>query len=305
MKPTKPTTGNAQLRDDARLHYHIYNNSLSTELIVCHHGYQSSSQAWIDVAPLLCNGDHTVLLFDTRGAGESSDSPRSHMNFITFAQDVVNLVDYLWPGASRSFCFAGISMGCMVAMELCRAAPKRVRQLILVAPGPLQTGVRAGQEWHDEESEDRRRCRNEPNYFEKKISKYLVGNPRIMTTLANVTEKERQRATEYLNVCLNCSENHFHFMWEAMCNYRISAESLASIAAAHGVLLVAGGADDLLKDNMRDFVPMRKNCSLHVLPRVGHQVCRQVPKELCRSMLDFLQNGVVTSRMLNERRACL
>jgi pimeloyl-ACP methyl ester carboxylesterase len=298
----------ATVRDGIELKYKLHTSKKKgrKQILVCHHGYQSSSICWTSVLQhfFLNTQDYNVLTFDCRGAGESShDSTAEQMTFSTLAADVIDLVDQIF-GQNLTFTFIGLSMGTMVGLTICNATfANRIEKLILIAPGPLQTGVRAGNDYHEKERKHRALCCSNPTYFERAVDMYVAENPRFhdqvkLTTFTACREKHKM----YLQICLSCSENHFDSLWTEMCNFRITKEQLKTIALKHGVLLVSGGCDDLLKDNMKDFVPMRFNCSLNVMPRVGHNICTQAPEELSLSILDFLQHGPITARTLNARR---
>ena len=67
------------------------------------------------------------------------------------------------------------------------------------------------------------------------------------------------------------------------------------------VLYIAGAADFLIKDNLKDYLLMR-NATLHVFSRIGHSIPREIPKECALVMKDFFKHGVVNFKTLNNNK---
>jgi hypothetical protein len=64
--------------------------------------------------------------------------------------------------------------------------------------------------------------------------------------------------------------------------------------------VVAGAADSLVRANVSDYLGLR-NASLHVFHRVGHLVPTEATEAFIELLDDFMVNGVVTARTLQDR----
>ena len=100
------------------------------------HGFGGAKEDFADHAPVLAN-DHTVVVFDHRGHGESDkpDEPEAY-SFGRLVADTLAVADAV--GLSR-FRLLGHSMGGMVARRVVLGHPDRVEALVLMdtAPGPV------------------------------------------------------------------------------------------------------------------------------------------------------------------------
>ena len=100
------------------------------------HGFGGAKEDFADHAPVLAH-DHTVVVFDHRGHGESDkpDDPQAY-SFGRLVADTLAVADAV--SLSR-FRLLGHSMGGMVARRVVLGHPDRVEALILMdtAPGPV------------------------------------------------------------------------------------------------------------------------------------------------------------------------
>jgi pimeloyl-ACP methyl ester carboxylesterase len=64
--------------------------------------------------------------------------------------------------------------------------------------------------------------------------------------------------------------------------------------------MISGAADSLLLPNLKDFQRL-PNATLHVFSRVGHGVPSDVPDEFAQVVGDFMENGVVVAKTLQDR----
>ncbi|KAG6878443.1 hypothetical protein C0992_008162 [Termitomyces sp. T32_za158] len=99
-------------------------------------GLNSSSFSWgPQVAHFGHSTEHTVLVFDNRGVGNSG-YPRGPYTTAGMAEDVIALLDFLGWTAERELHVVGISLGGMIAQELASRIPNRIASLVLGVTTP-------------------------------------------------------------------------------------------------------------------------------------------------------------------------
>lgn len=108
----------------ARIHYLIGGKGSPVVLL---HGYAETSHMWIPLMPLLAR-DHTVIVPDLRGAGESS-RPDAGYDKKNMAVDIHDLVSSL---GIRQAAVAGHDIGLMVAYAYAAQFPQETSRLALM-----------------------------------------------------------------------------------------------------------------------------------------------------------------------------
>jgi pimeloyl-ACP methyl ester carboxylesterase len=93
-------------------------------------GLNDSCFGWLNqVEHLAKKKDYSCLVMDNRGYG-NSDIPAGRYKTSEMAQDVLEVVDHVgW----TDFHVVGISMGGMIALEIAKRAPERLRSLTLIS----------------------------------------------------------------------------------------------------------------------------------------------------------------------------
>jgi pimeloyl-ACP methyl ester carboxylesterase len=119
--------------DGLRLRYRDYPGSADKPPILCLPGLTRNSRDWADFAerysPRL-----RVLALEFRGRGGSDYDPvPQRYNPLTYARDVLELLDQL--GIEQAI-FAGTSLGGLVTMTVAAMAPQRIRATIMNDVGP-------------------------------------------------------------------------------------------------------------------------------------------------------------------------
>lgn len=255
---------------------HWYDETGKGEAIVFHHGYTGSHDAWDDIVPEVSKRFRCVRM-DSSGAGDSAHPPTGH-TIEQFAQDVVAMADHL--GLDR-FTYVGHSMGGVIGMELGIRHGQRLHKLVLVAPAPADGIVPNPAMATYRERVLRLRA-------EGKVDQ-LVREALHMSPGSNYEGVQRRMERGWAT-----SAAHVEEAMESMMASR-RGENLASITTP--TLLMAGAADGLLAANLKDFQRL-PNATLHVFSRVGHGVNYDQPAQFTRVLLDFMDNGVVTSATL-------
>lgn len=239
--------------------------------VLMHHGYTGSHDTWLDeIAPRLADR-YRCIVMDSRGAGDSGH-PDDGYSIAQYALDVVGLADVL--GLDR-FTYVGHSMGGGIGMQLGLEHADRLEKLVLVAPIP-SGGTNADPEMH----EVQRAQRAAPDGREVMLRERLV---------RQVRDRPQADVEASLDRALSISPGHFEESWTSMADFNVTDRLDELITPT---LIVAGTADGLARDNVRDYLRL-PNATLHVFSRVGHGVPSDVPDEFSAMLADFLEHGVV------------
>lgn len=123
----------AVVRDGLKLHYRDYAGDAARPPILCLHGLTRNSRDFTEFAERT-SPRFRVLTLDFRGRGGSDYDPLPmRYNALTYAQDVIELLDEL---AISEAIFLGTSLGGLVTMSVAAMAPQRIAAAILNDVGP-------------------------------------------------------------------------------------------------------------------------------------------------------------------------
>jgi pimeloyl-ACP methyl ester carboxylesterase len=240
--------------------------------LLMHHGYTGSHDMWLDeIAPRLADR-YRCIVMDSRGAGGSAH-PEGGYTLQQYALDVVGMADAL--GLDR-FSYVGHSMGGGIGFQLGLEHADRLDKLVLVAPIPS-----GGLDASPEQLAQAAAQRALPNAREVMLRERLIRQvrPHPETTEAS------------LDSALSVSSGHFEESWTSMVEFD-ATDRLNELTTP--TLIVAGAADGLARDNVRDYLRL-PNATLHFFSRVGHGVPGDVPDEFSAILADFLEHGVVNA----------
>jgi pimeloyl-ACP methyl ester carboxylesterase len=121
------------VRDGLRLHYRDYRGSAEKPPILCLHGLTRNARDWAEFGERYSPA-HRVLAIEFRGRGGSDYDPQpNRYNPLTYAGDVIELLDQL--GVPRAI-FVGTSLGGLVTMTIAATVPQRIHATILNDVGP-------------------------------------------------------------------------------------------------------------------------------------------------------------------------
>jgi 3-oxoadipate enol-lactonase len=112
--------------DDIRLAYEIVGESTGYPVVLVA-GLADDLRSWDSQVPALVDAGMQVIRFDNRGIGGSSVPPGPYTTR-RLAADVIGLADSL---ALAAFHLVGNSLGGMIAQQIAREHPHRVRRLVL------------------------------------------------------------------------------------------------------------------------------------------------------------------------------
>ena len=121
------------VRDGLTLHYRDYLGASDRPPLLCLHGLTRNARDWADFAERY-SPRFRVIALDFRGRGGSDYDPvPARYNPLTYARDVIELLDQL---ALPQAMFVGTSLGGLVTMTLAATAPQRIAATILNDVGP-------------------------------------------------------------------------------------------------------------------------------------------------------------------------
>jgi pimeloyl-ACP methyl ester carboxylesterase len=142
-------------RDGVKIHYEVYGQGPA---VILTHGYSSTAQMWAgQIEPL--SKDHTLILWDMRGHGQS-DYPQDedlYSEALTVG-DIDALLDVV---GARTAIVGGLSLGGYMSLAYYAAHPERVEALVIIDTGPgfkkdeareawNQNALKTAQRWEDE-----------------------------------------------------------------------------------------------------------------------------------------------------------
>ena len=121
------------VRDGLRLHYRDYPGASTKPPLLCLHGLTRNSRDWAEFAERY-SPRFRVLALEFRGRADSAYDPLpARYNPLTYAGDVIELLDQL--GIPQAI-FVGTSLGGLVTMTVAAMAPHRIAATILNDVGP-------------------------------------------------------------------------------------------------------------------------------------------------------------------------
>jgi pimeloyl-ACP methyl ester carboxylesterase len=130
-------------RNGVNIHYEIHG---SGPPILLTHGYSSTARMWDgQIAEL--SRDHTLILWDMRGHGES-DYPQDASRY-SEDETVADMAAILDAAGAKDAVIGGLSLGGYMSLAFHRAHPSRVRGLLIVDTGPGFRSDEARKGWND------------------------------------------------------------------------------------------------------------------------------------------------------------
>ncbi len=214
-------------------------------------------------------------LFDHQVAAFSSERA-VQVGCLTSADNIQQLAQNVLASAPHEFALAGLSMGGIVAMEVIRQAPERVKRLALLDTNPLP------------EPDDVRKVRAD------QVIRVKAGG------LENVMREELKpnfladgpRRTDVLDICmkmaLNLGEVAFARQAQAITNRPDQQETLRQVRVP--TLVLTGEGDRLCPmDRHRLMHELIPHSTLDVIPSAGHLPTLEQPVLTTRAMQRWLQ----------------
>ncbi|KAH9457104.1 hypothetical protein Pst134EA_021001 [Puccinia striiformis f. sp. tritici] len=116
------------------LYYEIHGDLQASQKVVMSKSMHFTCSAWASQVQFFSRKkDHAVLVFDNRGTGNSDAGAIGAYRTSDMAQDTLTLLNWLGWDRDRSLHLIGISMGGMIAQELCLLIPKRFKSVAFMS----------------------------------------------------------------------------------------------------------------------------------------------------------------------------
>ena len=236
--------------EDSRLNYVVYDDKNNNEIpIVLLHGGLSNKLSWFSQIPMLVKSGRQVILIDTRGHGDSSDSP-AH-SYDLYADDVVKIIDKL---KVEIVDIIGWSDGGITALTLGYKYPKRVNRIIAISANFHLNGL----------TDYTQKIINQPNTWLRKSLN------RIWTKAANSYPK---------------LEMQINKLWST--EPQMTQEILLEIK--NPVLLIQGENDNITLDHAKLMEETLPNARLKVIKGAGHSAPINHANEINKLLSQFLK----------------
>jgi esterase len=258
-----------------RLHYLDWGQPGQPALVLLH-GFNQTCHSWDELAERMQADGFRVIALDQRGHGDSDRATGGDYGREAMADDPVRLAESL--GVER-FVVVGMSMGAVHAVLAAVRHPRRVEALVLVdwAPeveshGTALVAQMALLSWAT---------------FDEAVAAMLAFNPR--RSEANIRARLRHSLGP---------DASGRWRWKvdtaglaAHPRFRESPESMWSAVdrLACPVLVVRGGASDLLTAEMAERLAARAHAELVTIEGASHSVAGDRPEEFFAAVAPFVK----------------
>jgi pimeloyl-ACP methyl ester carboxylesterase len=260
------TFAEQKLSTGVRLSYAVQGDPAGPAVILLH-GYGDSWFSFSPILPLL-PATYRVYALDQRGHG-GSDQPASGYHMADMAADVVAFMD-----ARRipSAVVVGHSLGTFVAQYVARAAPDRVRGLVLIAGAPSvrsMTGV-------DE--------------FAAVVRSLQDSVPREFIREFQVSTVHRPLPDSFMTRVIEESTKLQPHVWRGIMEGMLASGPVSpGSGVAIPALMFRGDSDAVFPREAQDsLLAMHPAAELLVYPETGHAVHWERPLETARDITAFL-----------------
>lgn len=273
-----------------RFHYLDWGNAHLPHLVLLHGG-SLTAHTW-DMAALLLRDRYHIVAPDQRGHGDTGATPPEQVdadNNDLMLQDVGAFIDHL--GYDR-LVLCGMSMGALNAIRYAARRPQRLDAIVIVDVGPAV--VLEGRI----EMEQFRNATETMRDFEDFVQRAIKFNPQrrpehlrysLLHSLERVengwTWKQHQRSQG----AAETAEAH----WKAEREERARWMRADLGAIKLPALLMRGEISKMLSPEAAlDAAACLEDCELAVIPRAGHSVQGDNPRDFARVLDEFLTRRV-------------
>ena len=261
------------------------------EPILLFNGASDSMDAWDPSFLSGLSSNHTVIVFDSRGIGNTTTGSKPY-SMQLLANDAAGLLDAL--NIDRADVF-GYSLGGYITQQFTVSYPEKVNRLILAATTcGGKNGIPAPPEFIKLQSDIVNKSLNNISFTAEEIkslssaslgSGWIRQHPESLDTPANITTFQQLKPGLSQNAMNN--QKNAAFAWAAT-NWSGACDELAKIAKP--TLVITGTDDNLLVPHGNALVIAGKipGAWLVQIKDAGHAVMVQYPEEIGKIVNTFL-----------------
>lgn len=281
-----------------QIYYEIHGNLEASQKLVLIMGFNFTCSGWSEqVKHWSQKSDHAVLVFDNRGTGNSHAGSMEPYKTSDMAKDTLALLDWLGWDQDRSLHLFGISLGGMIAQELCLLVPERFKSLSLIS-------TRCGSTFYIGSTKIM-------NAMLKTLTKMVPQERELdlyldtlfpQAHIDDTTEEGRVRKSVLREHLRNChflprqqSVSCFLSQFAAVTFHHCSYERLNKIARdlhPAKILVITGDSDELIVPQcsveLHEHLP---GSELIIIKDAGHALIYQISEEFNRIMDRIIQEG--------------
>ncbi|PLW53097.1 hypothetical protein PCANC_05820 [Puccinia coronata f. sp. avenae] len=269
------------------IYYEVHGDLKASQRVVLIMGFNFTCSAWeAQVEHFSAKEDHAVLVFDNRGTGNSDAGPIGPYTSSEMAKDTLALLDSLGWEQDRSIHLFGVSLGGMIAQELCLLIPERFKTVafistrcgsefdyptkkalytVFMTSSGLETGDRALDLYLEILFPDR--------HFNETTEEGKLYKSRMRDQLRNCHQLPREQPTLAL-------WGHFYAAFMHCCSHD-KLNKIAFHLSPAKILVITGDADDvILPQRSLELHQHLPGSELIVIKNAGHALSYQITKQL-------------------------
>jgi pimeloyl-ACP methyl ester carboxylesterase len=256
--------------------------------ILLHNGASDGMNAWDPSFLRSLSSNHTVIVFDSRGIGNTTTGSKPY-TMQQLANDSAGLLDALKIQKANVF---GYSLGTFVAQQLTVSHPEKVNRLIIVAGScGGKDGIPKPPEFIKLQSEIVNKSQNNIPVSKEEMkglvsaslgSGWIRLHPESVENIPDFQQAKPGLSPDALN-----NQKNVGFAWEAT-NWNGACDELAKIAKP--TLVIAGTDDNLYMPHANALVIAGKipGAWLVQIKDAGHAVMDQYPDKIGKILQTFL-----------------
>jgi pimeloyl-ACP methyl ester carboxylesterase len=256
--------------------------------ILLHNGASDGINAWDPAFLRSISSNHTVIVFDSRGIGNTTTGSKPY-TMQQLANDSAGLLDALKIQKANVF---GYSLGTFVAQQLTVSHPEKVNRLIIVAGScGGKEGIPKPPEFIKLQSEIVNKSLNNIPVSKEEMkslvsaslgSGWIRLHPESLKNIPDLQQAKPGLSPDALN-----NQKNVGFAWEAT-NWNGACDELAKIAKP--TLVIAGTDDNLYMPHANALIIAGKipGAWLVQIKDAGHAVMDQYPDKIGKILQTFL-----------------
>lgn len=234
------------------------------KLLLCFHGFGEEAGSFMSLA-LRLQHQYTIIAMDLPLHGQTNWNEGLRCT----TADIVHMIDKVPALHNRSFSLAGFSMGGRVALAVYEQIPRRVQQLVLLAPDGLKTNF-----WYWLATQ---------TAIGNRLFRHLMKNPEPFFAVTGMLKNMHMinmgvyhYVTQYLKQ--EDMRSRLYNIWTTMRKIRPRSAIIQSLISGHKtpVVFIYGRYDRVIRYTTGLAFKKRAGdcCTLHILP-CGHRVLQE------------------------------